>query len=88
MEKDVVYILKRGTKLSEEEVYMIESAKNIDPVYDEDNPEIDPVLTPGQYKALMRAAAERNRRVVEQQQRTREYPEDVAMQAEKGESIT
>jgi hypothetical protein len=32
---------------------------------DEDNPEIDPVKTPEQYAALMRAVAERNRRVVE-----------------------
>ena len=31
----------------------------------EDNPEIDPVKTPGQYVALMRAVAERNRRLVE-----------------------
>ena len=34
-----------------------------DPVYDEDNPEIDPASTPEQYRALMKAVAERNRRI-------------------------
>ena len=44
---------------------MIEAARNLSVEADEDNPEIDPVKTPEQYAALMRAVAERNRRVVE-----------------------
>ena len=41
---------------------MIEAARDLPVVYDEDNPEIDPVATPEQYAALMNAVAIRNRR--------------------------
>jgi len=65
MGKDVHYTYKRGTPLTPEEIAMIEAARNLPVEEDEDNPEIDPVKTPEQYAALMRAVAERNRRVVE-----------------------
>ena len=65
MGKDVHYTYKRGTPLTPEEIAMIEAARNLPIEEDEDNPEIDPVKTPEQYAALMRAVAERNRRVVE-----------------------
>ena len=42
---------------------MIDAARNLPEVYDEENPPIDPVATPEQYAALMRAVAERNRRI-------------------------
>ena len=65
MGKDVHYTYKRGTPLTPEQIAMIEAARELPPVEDEDNPEIDPVATPEQYAALMRAVAERNRRVIE-----------------------
>lgn len=65
MGRDVHYTYKRGTPLTPEEIAMIEAARNLPVEEDEDNPEIDPVKTPEQYAALMRAVAERNRRVVE-----------------------
>ena len=65
MEKDVHYAYNRGIPLTPEEIAMIEAARNLSVEADEDNPEIDPVKTPEQYSALMRAVAERNRRVVE-----------------------
>ncbi len=65
MGKDVHYTYKRRTPLTPEEIAMIEAARNLPVEEDEDNPEIDPVKTPEQYAALMRAVAERNRRVVE-----------------------
>ena len=65
MGKDVHYTYKRGTPLTPEEIAMIEAARNLPVEEDEDNPEIDPVKTPEQYAALMRAVAERNRRVIE-----------------------
>ena len=65
MGKDVHYTYKRGTPLTPEEIAMIEAARNLPVEEDEDNPEIDPVKTPEQYAALMRAVVERNRRVVE-----------------------
>ena len=43
----------------------IEAARDLPVEADEDNPEIDPVKTPEQYAALMRAVAERNRRVID-----------------------
>ena len=69
MGKDVYYTLKRGTPLSPEEIAMIEAARNLPVEEDEDNPEIDPMKTPEQYAALMRAVAERNKRVVEKLRR-------------------
>ena len=63
MGKDVSYVLKRGTQMSEEEIAMIEAASVMPEEYDEDNPEIDPVKTPEMYKALINAVGERNRRI-------------------------
>ena len=63
MGKEVHYTLKSGTGLSSEEVAMIEAARSLTEEPDEDNPEIDPVSTPEQYAALMKAVAERNRRM-------------------------
>ena len=42
---------------------MIEAARELPEVYDEDNPPIDPATSPEQYAALMRAVVERNRRI-------------------------
>lgn len=70
MGKEVHFVLERGTKLSDEEIAMIEAARNLPESIDEDNPPIDPVATPEQYNALMRAVAERNRRVAESQRET------------------
>ena len=65
MGKDVHYTYKRGTPLTPEQIAMIEAPRELPPVEDEDNPEIDPVATPERYAALMRAVAERNRRVID-----------------------
>ena len=65
MGKDVHYTYKRGTPLTPEQIAMIEAARELPPVEDEDNREIDPVATPERYAALMRAVAERNRRVID-----------------------
>lgn len=70
MGKDIHYVLERGTKLTDEEIAMIEAARSLPETFDEDNPPIDPVATPEQYNALMRAVAERNRRIVEKQRGT------------------
>ena len=69
MGKDVHYTFKRGTPLTPEEIAMIEAARDLPAEADEDNPEIDPIKTPEQYAALMRAVAERNRRVAEKLRR-------------------
>ena len=69
MGKDVHYTYKRGIPLTSEEIAMIEAARDLPAEADEDNPEIDPVKTPEQYAALMRAVAERNRRVTEKLRR-------------------
>lgn len=63
MGKEIRFTLKRGSDPTEEEIAMIEEAGKKPPVYDEDNPDADPVTAPEQYKALMRAVAERNRRI-------------------------
>ena len=65
MGKDIHFTLNPGTPLTPEEIAMIEAARDLPVEADEDNPEIDPIKTPEQYAALMRAVAERNRRVVE-----------------------
>ena len=65
MGQDIHYTLKPGTPLTPEEIAMIEAARDLPVEADEDNPEIDPVATPERYAALMRAVAERNRRVIE-----------------------
>ena len=63
MGKEVRFILQRDSKPTPEQIAMIEAARNLPPVYDEDNPPIDPIDTPEQYAALMRAVGERNRRI-------------------------
>ena len=64
MGKEVHYVLKRGTKITDEQIAMIEAARNLPEEYDKDLPETDPVSTPAHYAALMQAVAERNRRIV------------------------
>ena len=68
--KDVHYVFERGTKLPGEEIAMIGAARSLPETFDEDNPPIDPVATPEQYNALMRAVAERNRRIAGKQRGT------------------
>ena len=68
MGKEIVFKLKPGTKLTDEEISMIEAARNLPAAYDEDNPEIDPVATPAQYSALMQAVAMRNQHLRRTQQ--------------------
>ena len=63
MGKEIHYTLKPGSKLTDEEIAMIEAARDLPVEFDEDNPEIDPVATPEQYAALMRAVAARNQRI-------------------------
>ena len=65
MGKEVRYTLTAETSITPEQIAMIEAARELEPVYDEDLPEIDPVTTPELYAAMMKAVAERNRRVVE-----------------------
>ncbi len=60
MGKEIVFKLKPGTELSAEEIAMIEAARNLPVVDDEDNPEIVPGASPAQYNALMQAVARRN----------------------------
>ena len=60
MGHEVHYVLKCGSKLSPDEIAMLEAAASMPPEYDEDNPEIDPIYTPELYSALLRAAGERN----------------------------
>ena len=42
---------------------MIHAARELPEVYDEENAPADPVTAPEQYAALMKAVAERNRRI-------------------------
>ena len=63
MGKEVRYVMERDRKITEEEIAMIEAARELPEAYDEDNPPIDPIETPEQYAALMRAVGERNRRI-------------------------
>ena len=63
MSKEIRYVLEPDRKLSPEEIAMIEAARELPEVYDEDNPPIDPTTSPEQYAALMRAVIERNRRI-------------------------
>ena len=65
MGMDVHFTLQADLPLTSEEIAMIEAARDLPVEADEDNPEIDPVKTPEHYAALMRAVADRNRRVVE-----------------------
>lgn len=63
MGRDIHYTLERGSRITPEEIAMIEAASVLPPVYDEDNPEIDPIKTPELYAALVQAVAERNQRI-------------------------
>ena len=63
MGKEIRYIMEPDRKITEEEIAMIEAARELPEAFDEDNPPIDPAATPEQYAALMRAVGERNRRI-------------------------
>ena len=63
MGKEVRFVSERDTPLSEEEIAMIHAARELPEVYDADTAPPDPVTAPEQYAALMKAVAERNRRV-------------------------
>ena len=67
MGEEVRYIYKRGSKITPEEIAMIEAASVMPAEYDEDSPEIDPIKTPELYAALVRAVAERNQRISKRQ---------------------
>ena len=63
MGQEVRYVMDRSRKPTAEEIAMIEAARELPEAYDEDNPPIDPIATPEQYAALIRAVGERNRRI-------------------------
>ena len=63
MGKDIYYTRKKGQKLTDEEIAMLDFARSLPVEYDEDNPEINPVESPEQYTALMKAVSERNQRI-------------------------
>ena len=63
MGKEVRYTLNNETCITAEQIAMIEAARELEPVYDEDAPEADPVAAPKAYEALIRAVAERNQRI-------------------------
>ena len=46
---DVKYRLKKGQKLTKDQIKEIERASELPVVFDEDSPEIDPVKTPELY---------------------------------------
>ena len=62
---EVRYSILKGQKPTQEQIEMIEAARERGYVYDEDAPETDPVKTPERYAAMMKAVAERNRRIAE-----------------------
>ena len=63
MGKEIRCVRKAGTELTAEQIERIEAAREFEDEYDEDCPEIDPVKTPELFEALVKATAERNRRV-------------------------
>ncbi len=63
MGNEVRYVMEHNRRITEKEIAMIEAARELPESYDEDNPPIDPVATPEQYAALLRAVGERNRRI-------------------------
>lgn len=67
MGEEVRFTYKRGSKITPEEIAMIEAASTMPVEYDDENPEIDPVKTPELYAALVRAVAERNQRISKRQ---------------------
>jgi len=70
---DVKYTISKEQKATLEQIEMIRTARlrqdqllkegRKSEVYDADAPEIDPVLTPERYEALMNAVSDRNRRI-------------------------
>ena len=62
---EVRYSIHKGQKPTQEQIEMIEAAHERGYVYDADAPETDPVKTPERYAAMMKAVAERNRRIAE-----------------------
>lgn len=72
---DVTYTITRDQKPTEDQVRMMEEgakkqdrlleAGRFDEVYDDDCPSTDPELNPEGYAALLKAVAERNRRLEE-----------------------
>ena len=70
MGRDIYFKLKPGTALTEEEIAMLEAARSLPAEPDAENPEIDPSDTPEHYAALLRAVAERNRRIARTQQKS------------------
>ena len=57
------YTRRMGTPLTEDEIAMIEAARDHQDEYDAENPFIDQETTPELYEAMMKAVAERNQRV-------------------------
>ena len=62
---EVRYSIHKGQKPTQEQIEMIEAARERGYDYDEDAPETDPIETPERYAAMMKAVAERNRRIAE-----------------------
>lgn len=70
---DVRYTITKDQKPTEAQIQMIQEGRKFqdsllaqgrkDEVFDEDCPEIDPVTTPKQYQALMKAVEERDKRI-------------------------
>ena len=60
---DVRYTIKIGQKPTEEQIKEVEAAKKHPITFDEDCPEISEETNPEMYEAMMKAVAERNRRL-------------------------
>ena len=60
---DVRYTVKMGQKPTEEQIKEVEEAKKHPITFDEDCPEISEETNPLMYEAMMKAVAERNRRL-------------------------
>ena len=52
MGKEIRYTREIGTPLTEDEIRMIRAARDFEDEYDEDNPPIDPEVTPALYAAI------------------------------------
>ena len=62
---EVRYSIKKGQKPTEEQIKEVMEATKKAPVYDSECPFVDPEKTPKNYEAMMKAVAERNRRLAE-----------------------
>jgi len=69
---DVRYFLKKGQKLTNDQIEEIERAKTMPLVIDDDSPDPNPEKNPKLYEALMKAVGERNRKVTGIKMRDRE----------------